>query len=224
MANQTACIICGGQSFEPGPSGRLTHNGLEPRCGNCRSLERHRTLRLIYNAIPDSFLGAANCLQFAPDRAAPRDRFASFEISVYGGKNHLDMMRIDRADGSYGWVVANHVIEHLANDLAGMGELMRIAGTRGIVQVTVPAPKARLRTKVLPSPDNITRFHFHTYGSDFPQKMKPALGGGAGIAAIATDPCTGSWDVAYFFSASQSRLFDLGTALIGGGVAVLICV
>lgn len=224
MANQKACVICGGRSFAPGPGGRLTRHGLCPRCTNCRSLERHRALRLIYNAIPDSFLGAADCLQFAPDPAAPRDRFASFEISIYGAQNHLDMMRIDRADGSYGWVVANHVIEHLANDLAGMGELMRIAGPQGIVQVTVPAPKARLQSQAMPTPDNLASFHFHIYGSDFPKTMKPALGGGAGIAAIATDPSTGTFDVAYFFSASRLCVFDLGKALMGGNIAVLNCV
>jgi len=224
MANQDPCVICGGETFEPGPFGRLTREGITPRCANCLSLERHRALRLIYNAIPDTFLAAADCLQFAPDPGAPRERFKSFELSIFGQENHLNMMRIDRADGRYGWVVANHVIEHLANDLAGMAELMRITGHEGIVQITVPAPKILARSRAMPKPDNLSTFHYNHYGSDFPQLMKPALGGAAGISATAVDPSTGIWDVAYFFCASKSRLYAMGKKMAVGGIAVLVCV
>lgn len=224
MTDQARCVICGGGIFGPGPHGRLSRGGIMPRCTGCRSLERHRALRLIYNAIPDRFLSEADCLQFAPDPAAPRDRFRSFELSVFGQDNHLNMMRIDRADASYGWVVANHVIEHLANDLAGIAEMMRIAGPEGVVQLTVPAPKIKFRSQAMPEPDNRATFHFNHYGSDFPKLMTPALGGAAGIAATAVDPCTGIWDVAYFFSASKDRLFDMGKSLATGGIAVLVCI
>jgi len=228
MAKQTPCVICGGEIFKPGPFGRLTRDGITPSCVECLSLERHRVLRLIYNAIPDTFLAAADCLQFAPDPGAPRERFKSFELSIFGKDNHLNMMRIDRADGRYGWVIANHVIEHLANDLAGMAELMRIAGPEGIVQITVPAPKIMFRSQAMPKPDNISTFHYNHYGSDFPELMKPALrrawGGAAGISATAADPSTGIWDVAYFFCASKSRLYAMGKKMAASGIAVLGCV
>lgn len=224
MADQAPCVICGGRTFGPGPFGRLTRDGIMPRCATCLSLERHRVLRLIYNAIPDRFLSGADCLQFAPDPAAPQGRFRSFELSEFGRENHLNMMAIDRADASYGWVIANHVIEHLANDLAGMAELMRIAGPDGIVQITVPAPKIRFISQAMPTPDNRTTFHYNHYGSDFPKLMKPALAGAAGICATAADPSTGIWDVAYFFSASGEHLFDMGRKMAAGGVAVLDCI
>lgn len=222
-AAQAICVVCGGEDFEAGPSGRLARGNQTPRCVKCRSLERHRALRLIYDNIPDEFFSSAKCLQFARDNAAPRDRFDSFELSVFDEENSIDMMRIDRPDASYDWVIANHVVEHLANDLAGMAELMRIAGPCGIVQITVPAPKARLKSEVLPWPDLVKTFHFHTYGSDFPLLMKPALKGCAGLEVISRDPSTQTWDVAYFFSASRSHLYKLGDALVARHVPVLSC-
>lgn len=217
------CVVCGGTIFEPGPSGRLARGTTPPRCKACRSLERHRALRLIYNAIPDRFLSGASCLQFARDPAVQTDRFKRYELSVYEEENSLNMMAIDKPDASYDWIIANHVVEHLSDDMAGMSELMRIAGPRGIVQITVPAPKARLVTEVMPVPDQVTTFHYHTYGSDFPRLINPVLNGAAGIQVISADQSTHTWDVAYFFCASREHLHDLGMEIIKRRFPVLDC-
>ena len=67
-------------------------------------------------------------LQFSEDPSAPREAFARFEVSVYGGANSLDMAAIDRSDGAYGLVIANHVLEHVGDDRAAMAELARVDG------------------------------------------------------------------------------------------------
>lgn len=183
----------------------------------CGSLERHRILRGVYAAIPDASLAAARCLQFSPDIAAPRERFRSFEVSVFGGDNSLDITRIDRPDASYDWVIANHVIEHVKDDRAALAEMARIAGPTGIVQVTVPTPATALTTiefaEALPERSG----HWRAYGSDWPASLTPAARLHT-LQATGIDGPTGAWDFVYCLSRDRQRLLGLGSDLIASGV------
>ena len=218
-----ACSVCGGRTFVPGPNGRYSTFGRSPRCAGCGSLERHRALRRLYDVLPDRFLQDARAIQFADDPAAPRARFGSFELSTFGGKNSLDLMGIDRADASYDWVIANHVLEHVPNDFLGLAELLRIAGRRGIVQIAVPMPKVRFETFDLARASARAHGHYRGYGSDFPLRVRRVLKGVAGLSVILTDPSTETWDVAYLFSADAPHLFEIGHALLAAHLPVLRC-
>src|SRR3954452_11848979 len=97
--NSPTCNICGGGVFAPGPAGRASVNGKAPRCLGCESLERHRLNRLLCQALPIGALAWRRALQFSPDMALAPAWFRSFEVSVYGRENSLDLQRIDRPDG-----------------------------------------------------------------------------------------------------------------------------
>src|SRR5690606_2479969 len=92
------CIICGGTSFGPGPSGRKSRSGLWPQCLGCHSLERHRLLRKIWLSFPETFLSSGNVLQFSPDLCVLPEWFKNHELSIYGGDNTIDMENISRPD------------------------------------------------------------------------------------------------------------------------------
>jgi hypothetical protein len=216
-----SCPICGSVAFGPGPKGRLSTTGLPPWCSGCGSLERHRIIRLIFDALEDSMVAGCSALNFAGDPAAPRERFARFEVSLYQRDNSLDIMDIDRPDGSYDWVLANHVLEHVSDDLAAVREMLRVAGRSGVVQVTVPTPKTQLETVVLDAPDPDSYDHYRGYGSDFPQRIAPALGDAAAIQTVGFDPATRSWDVVYLFSRDHDRLLKLGGMLLAAGLPTL---
>ncbi len=197
-----ACLICGGTTFVAGPLGRLAANGQPPRCADCGSLKRHRIVRHLYDVLDDRLLAGGKALQFSNDPAAPAERFGSVEISVHGGDNSLDLTAIDRPDGAYDWVIANHVIEHVDDDLAALAEMLRIAGPDGIVKITAPSPSTRLVTTDWGYPDWADHGHYRIYGSDLPFRLASAVPQAHGIQVIGNDDVTGRWDVAYFFTSS----------------------
>lgn len=218
-----ACLICGGTAFAAGPNGRMARSGQPPRCLGCRSLERHRIIRQVFDALPDELLSGARALQFSDDVAAPRERFASVEVSEYCGENSLDIMNVDRPDAGYDWVIANHVIEHVADHHKAVGELMRIAAPTGVVQLTVPTPSTALETWELDAPDPKAHGHYRGYGSDFPMVIAPGLGGARGLQVIGRDPSTSGWDVVYLFTRSRETMLTLGGAILRAGLPTLRC-
>ncbi|MHA1523284.1 MAG: class I SAM-dependent methyltransferase [Alphaproteobacteria bacterium] len=223
IAPLAACSMCGGTEFGRGPNDRLSASGVPPRCLECRSLERHRIIRSVYDALPRPLLASRQALQFSDDIATPRQLFAAVEISVHGGENHLDMMEITREDQSYDWVIANHVIEHVRDDRKAMAELLRIVKDDGVVQLTFPTPSTALETWELEEPDPDSYDHYRGYGSDFPLRMAPVLGAALGVVVVGRDAATGCWDLVYFFSRAKPVLFGLAKALLKAGFVVLRC-
>lgn len=219
-----SCPICGGTTFVPGPIGRMTAKGLAPSCAECGSLERHRIVRQVYDAIASEILEGARALQFSNDPAAPRDRFKSFETSIYGIDNSLDMTSIERPDGCYDWVIANHVLEHIEDDFAAIRELLRIVSREGVIQLTVPSPAAVLETWDVPDPHSWDSGHRRGYGSDLPMRFAVEFRGCFGLQVVCTDDQTGRWDIVYLFTKSHDTLTTIGNALISARLPTLRCV
>ena len=86
-----------------------------------------------------------------------------------------------------------------------------------------PTPSTALETWELDAPDPDAYDHYRGYGSDFPLRMAPVLGGALGVVTVGHDAATGCWDAVYFFSASRAALFGVGKALLKAGVATLRC-
>ena len=220
---QAACCICGHDQFIPGPLGRMAASGLPPKCANCGCLERHRAVRQVYDAIPKDILQKSHVLQFSNDIAAPADLFAEQEISVFGGPNSLDIMSIERADESYDWIIANHVLEHIKDDYVAMRELLRILHPQGVLQLSVPTPSTALETWELDAPDPESFDHWRGYGSDLPLRLAPVLKDAHGLQVIAKDASTGGWDVVYLFTKSHDKVIAIGKALLKAGLPTLKC-
>jgi len=220
----SACNICGCNNFVPGPLGRMAaKKTLAPRCDGCGSLERHRIVRQIYDAVPAGILENARALQFADDPAAPRERFKSFELSIYGHENSLDMASVDRPDGAYDWVIANHVLEHVQDDSAAMRELRRIVTDDGVIQLTVPSPSSALETWDLPEPVPTGFGHWRGYGSDLPLHFSTELQGSFGLLVVCRDGPTNRWDVVYLFMKSHDIMQTIGNALLNSDLPTLRC-
>jgi len=221
MEPEARCSLCGGSCFIPGPLGRSAGSGLPPKCATCNSLERHRVVRQVYNAIPDSILGDARALQFSDDPASPKERFKSVEISLFGRDNSLDMTEIDRDDASYDWVIANHVLEHVHDDYLAIRELLRIVTEDGVIQLTVPTPSTALETWELPEPDPDSFDHWRGYGSDLPLRLAGELKDCFGLQVVCRDEPTQGWDVVYLFTKSRQTMLTIGKALLKAGLPTL---
>ncbi|MEP3278495.1 MAG: methyltransferase domain-containing protein [Stappiaceae bacterium] len=216
------CSICGGTTFIASLAGRIAKNGQPPKCASCGGLERHRIVRRIFDALPDELLNEKNALQFSDDPGVPKDRLGQIDISVFGSDNSLNIMDIARPNSHYDWAIANHVLEHVADDISALKELLRIIKPDGLVQFTVPTPSSQLWTEDWGYADPEAYEHFRGYGSDLPLRLGAAIEDAGGVQVIGWDTViTARWDVVYFFSPSRERISELATILRKAGFPVL---
>lgn len=197
------CSICGGSEFELGPSGRLSVTGRLPRCGHCRSLERHRALRQLMLAIPRPMLASRRALQFAPDGSIEPSWFETFEGSRYGGENSIDMQDVPRADGSYDFISLSHVIEFVPDDRRAFSELLRIGSDRAIVHITF-ASAMDMEVSLHYSEPHGRYGRMHAYGRDAPDWLGATAASMTTVALVMYDPVTELREMVHFFCRRSS--------------------
>jgi len=212
-SHQQICNICGGSEFDS--KLRASRFGNPPRCVKCGSGERQRAIRKIYDKIPQEILKSCKALQFSNDDSVNRNAFASFEVSIYGGDNSLDLMDIDRPNESYDWIISNHVLEHVADDVLAIEELLRVLTPRGVIHINIPNPAYNLQTRDWGYPDPKIHDHYRHYGSDFLLRIDKALTSAYAIQVIEIDDVTDTLELVYFISKSFNRLVQqIGRSLL----------
>lgn len=219
VADRPACPICGGRDFVPGPKGRMAPNGQLPRCAGCASLERHRMFRVMFDRLgPDAF-AALHAIQFSPDPTVDPAWFVSFELSVYGEGDSLDIQQIDRPDGAYDFVACSHVLEHVADDCAALHELLRIASADGLLWLVVPDPFREARTRDWGYAKPEKHGHYRVYGADFAERLTRYLPDQPVLSYMGDDPVTGERDGAFLLPKSPARRRWI-EARLGGDVTL----
>ena len=183
----------------------MSVTGTPPRCETCQSLERHRAIRAFFNALVSPELKALRVLQFSSDRAVKPEWFGHFEVSVYGGKNSLDLQDIDRPDDDYDIVICNHVLEHVADDGAALNELVRIMKPGGFLFLTVPDPARRATTSDWGYPDDSQHGHYRIYGADIIERFAQHAPDAMIEQATLRDTATDTPDVAFIFSKTSGN-------------------
>ncbi|MEM6846562.1 MAG: methyltransferase domain-containing protein [Pseudomonadota bacterium] len=179
-----------------------------PRCVGCLSLERHRAYRLGFAAISPWF-ERRQALQFSDDPAIPRHPFTTFEVSQYGGPNSLDLQSIDRENNAYDMVIANHVLEHVADDFAALKELDRVCSDTGVVALSVPDLLRIARTSEYGRRRDDKHGHYRVYGPDIVERFEAAVPSWSVLAVTVADPVTGAPDRLNFLSRSVPTLETL---------------
>ena len=202
---QTPCNICGKDRFIKGPGGRLSGSGIYPRCLSCYSLERHRLQRtiaeqLLRDGIVDK---TSKVLQFSNDPVFDASWFNSFEISVYQGANSIDIQAIDRPDNCYSLVVANHVIEHVPDDVSALKELVRITETKGVVFLSAPQTSHLETTDDWGYAKSEVHGHYRHYGKDITARFLKAVPGIYWVRLMSSDPSTQEQDDVFLLSKSR---------------------
>ncbi|HWH44405.1 MAG TPA: methyltransferase domain-containing protein [Thermoleophilaceae bacterium] len=213
-----ACNICDGNSFEAGPGGRMARTGLPPRCSGCWSLERHRSLRNAFLQIPREVLDGRRALQFAPDGSLDPEWFSSYEKSIYGGENSIDLESIPREDGSYDFISLSHVLEFVADDRRAFAELVRVGSPSLVLHVTF-ASGMRGESRHFDEPQP-PYGRFHDYGADMPEWLGVAGHGLDVVEGRFTDPVTDVAESAHFFVRSAADAEALRSAFAAAGSPV----
>jgi SAM-dependent methyltransferase len=192
------CNICGHTEFVPGPYNRMGQNGMPPRCGKCRSVERHRIGRKVVTAVRErERFRKLDLLQLSNDPVVARGWFASTEMSIYGGANSIDIQNIDRPDGGYGFIVCSHILEHVPDPRRAMRELGRVLRPEGILYLAYPDPCRREATIDWGFPDPTQHGHYRIFGRDFEAEFHDLLPGFYTISVADADAVTGFPDIFY---------------------------
>lgn len=187
------CNICGHTEFGQGPNGRASVEGdCPPRCLGCQSLERHRAFRAAMHTLGRARFERRTVLQFSQDPALPAEWQIALEVSIYDGPNSLDLQAVDRPDASYDVVICNHVLEHVADDVAALRELVRIVRPDGFVFLSFPDPLRYDTTHNWGKADPTRHGHYRVYGKDVAGFLRSTLPDIAMLSGITRDPVTGT--------------------------------
>ena len=175
----------------------MSRSGQLPACVSCGSLERHRTVRAVWQPLVGAELRRLKAIQFSLDPSVNKDWFDYLEVSIYEKRNSLDLEDIYRLSGSYDIVICNHVLEHIEDDRRAFREIMRVLTPSGFFQFTVPLPWTRAVTEEWGYPDR-PHGHYRLYGRDVIDRFAEARPGTRFLCVPCGDPVTGEPDFVYF--------------------------
>ena len=159
-----------------------------PYCG-CHDRERHLLLYLTAHGVIDRFESAA-ILHFAPERrlsgiieARSPGRYVKGDLYPTSEDiETIDMLAIDYPSESFDFVIANHVLEHVENDLLALSELRRVLKVGGYAILQTPYSNKLTKTFSDPGIDSDSaRYqaygqedHVRLYGSDIVARIESA--------------------------------------------------
>lgn len=145
-------------------------------CSGCDSRSRHRGLAVLLPRLLDEY-APGRVLHFAPEPVLRRC-FARPEIVYETADLHLDdvthrgvdLQHLPFAGGAYDLVVCNHVLEHVPDDAAAVGEIARVLSPKGAAVITVPGDFSRSTTICFTG--ELPNGHYRDYGLDFVQQLE----------------------------------------------------
>jgi SAM-dependent methyltransferase len=179
-----SCPICG-------YAGTFLSFGDPPRaramCPGCRSLERHRLLHLFLARPGAPSLDDKAILHIAPEshlsmRLRRNPRYVTGDVSAAGVDRVVDVCAMPFADGEFDVVIANHVLEHVADDGRALREIHRVLGPTGWAILMVPIVEARDTTHEDPALEDPAQRrlyfgqedHVRLYGRDYLTRLAAA--------------------------------------------------
>lgn len=210
-----ACNICGEHKFVPGPNGRLSQSGVPPQCGGCRSLERQRSLRACLVRVPAEMLSSRRAIQFAPDASLDPAWFQSFETSIYGGENSIDLQAIDRPAGSYDFISLSSVLEFVPDDRRAFAELTKIGSEDCILHSTFCSSLGAPQSTHFGEPYG-TFGRYHDYGADLEDWFDTSRHGFQTLVVGGIDPVTDDSELHHFFCRQAQDAEALKESLTDG--------
>lgn len=123
-----------------------------PSCG-CHDRERHLLLYLRSLGLPDAMRGKS-LLHFAPEaRLAPLiqqfglGRYVKADLYPQDDSvQRVDLLKITFPDNSFDYIIANHVLEHVSDDVKALRELYRVLKPGGVAVLQTPYSRILART------------------------------------------------------------------------------
>jgi SAM-dependent methyltransferase len=161
----------------------------QAQCPNCGSLERHRMLWLALTKKIglDNLAEAENVLHFAAEpifenklRKLTGGKYITADLHVKADVK-VDITNIGYPDGTFDFVIASHVLEHIVDDSKAMRELYRVTKKSGQVILLVPMTNKKvtyedknIKTKAARLKAFDQDDHVRKYGADFIDRLENA--------------------------------------------------
>ncbi len=185
IGNKYNCPICNGKFRKLLPYG---NKGAENRlCPKCLSLERHRLLWLFMKNKLNIIDKNIKVIHIAPEQPFIK-KFkklknwtyitADLESPLADVKMNIKQMPFNNEE--FDFVMCNHVLEHIDNDIVAMNEIYRVLKKGGIAILQVPIDSQRKHTyedyNITDPKEREKHFgqydHFRVYGLDYIDRLK----------------------------------------------------
>lgn len=187
--NKVTCPVCQKSYRKFLPYGRVNvrQNAL---CPGCLSLERHRLIWLYLKERTNFFTEKSDVLHIAPEACFIQrfeklhgDRYITADIESPLAKVKMDIHQIPFEENTFDFVLCNHVLEHVDDDIKAMREINRVLKPGGLAILQIPffhpIQEKTFEDHSITDPvqrEKIfgQRDHVRKYGSDYPLRITEA--------------------------------------------------
>jgi SAM-dependent methyltransferase len=141
---QRYCPVCDSQLSSFRSAGEPPRADAE--CPVCDAMERHRMIALLLNELSAQrdgrkwrqVLHVAPHLELGRFVARRSERYVAGSLAPRRRESRIDVTALPFADGSFDLIVCSHVLEHVPDDDAALGELHRVLAADGQLLLLVP--------------------------------------------------------------------------------------
>lgn len=198
------CNICNSTTFIEGPNGRLTKEGLAPRCTSCRSLERHRAARALFDVLqtPNRFR-QIDVLDGSHENYIEETWFRTTTKVPKGQFGQPDPSKLSLSKNSFGVIVISNTIEYATDYKGAIGSLFRALKPTGFMSIQCASPANRATTDDWGFNDPKRNNRLRIFGNDFGTIIKQIFPNTHVIAIEPIDPVTKESEVMHIVTNSQ---------------------
>ena len=172
------------RKFIPYGYNRVRKNALSP---STYSLERHRMLWLYLKNETNVFSKKIKLLHFAPEAAfhgifkkSNNISYDTIDLNSPLAKIKADICNLPLEDNTYDFILCNHVLEHINDDIKAMSELYRVLKKGGIGIFQIPIDINRDKTfedSSIKDPKERNKMfgqydHVRIYGMDYYDRLR----------------------------------------------------
>ena len=184
--NNVQCPICRKSFRKFFPYGREARDNA--LCTNCLSLERHRLIYLYLERETTIFKKNTQLLHIAPEdclidifKKSNNIEYTTADLYSPLADIKMDIHKMPFDDNCFDFIMCNHVLEHVENDIKALSEIKRVLkkGGRAIVQVPFyyPIPDKTIEDKSITSKADREKLygqddHVRKYGKDYEKRLK----------------------------------------------------
>ena len=172
------------RKFLPYGYNNIRDNALSP---GSLSLERHRLLWLYLQNETQIFKKKYKVLHVAPEQAFYKRfiklnnlDYVTFDMNSPIAKIKGDICNLPFSENQFDFILCNHVLEHVNDDIAAMLELFRVLKKNGVAILQVPIDLTKNKTyedsTITDKKERMKAFgqydHVRTYGKDYFERLE----------------------------------------------------
>lgn len=156
-------------------------------CPSCQSLERHRFLYCYLKKLDLLANDQVRLLHFAPESCfihifenLLHHNYFTVDLYNMNVKYNMDINNLQFDENIFDYILCNHVLEHIEDDLKALKELYRVLKKGGKAIITVPVFREKTYEDFsITTPEGRMKAFFHPehvriYGKDIIERMETA--------------------------------------------------